>query len=156
MLLEDEKWMREALIEAELAKEEKEVPVGAVVVQAGKIIGRGRNRVETLKDPTAHAEIIAITSACNTLGDWRLNESTLYVTLEPCPMCAGAILVSRIKRCVFGAKDMSLGSLGSVYSIKSPEINITSGILESECKALLKNFFKIVRRKNWMEGWPSG
>lgn len=156
MILEDEKWMREALLEAELANEEKEVPVGAVVVQAGKIIGRGHNRVETLKDPTAHAEIIAMTSASNTLGDWRLNNSTLYVTLEPCPMCAGAILISRISRCVFGAKDASLGSLGSVYSIKSPEIGITSGVLESECKEMLRNFFKTVRRENEVEGWPSG
>jgi tRNA(adenine34) deaminase len=156
MMLEDEKWMREALLEAELAKEEKEVPVGAVVVQAGKIIGRGHNRVETLKDPTAHAEIIAMTSACNTLGDWRLNKSTLYVTLEPCPMCAGAILISRMKRCVFGVKDISLGSLGSVYSIKSPEIAITSGVLKSECQEILRNFFKIVRRKDEVEGWPSG
>lgn len=156
MILEDERWMKEALLEAKLAKEENEVPVGAIVVQAGKIIGRGHNRVETLKDPTAHAEIIAITSACNTLGDWRLNDSTLYVTLEPCPMCAGAILVSRIKRCVFGVKDTNLGSLGSVYSIKSSEMDITSGILESECKALLRNFFKVVRHKNKMEGWPSG
>ena len=156
MMLEDEKWMREALLEAQLAKEEKEVPVGAVVVQAGKIIGRGHNRVETLKDPTAHAEIIAITSACNTLGDWRLSNSTLYVTLEPCPMCAGAILISRIKRCVFGAKDEKLGSFGSVYSIKSSEIDITSGILESECKALIRTFFKVRRHKNRAEGWPSG
>ena len=156
MILEDEKWMREALLEAKFAKEEKEVPVGAVVVQASKIIGRGHNRVETLKDPTAHAEIIAMTSASNTLGDWRLNKSTLYVTLEPCPMCAGAILISRIKRCVFGAKDASLGSLGTVYSIKSPEINVTFGVLESECKALLRIFFKIVRRKDEVEGWPSG
>ncbi|MCK4353209.1 tRNA adenosine(34) deaminase TadA [candidate division WOR-3 bacterium] len=140
--MEHTHWMKEALKEAELAKEEKEVPIGAVIVLNDRIIGRGHNQVESLKDPTAHAEIIAITSASHSINNWRLNNATLYVTLEPCPMCAGAIFLSRISRCVFGAKDPKLGSLGSVYEIKSPEIKIISGVLESECKKLLKSFFK--------------
>ncbi len=136
------KFMKEAIAEAKLAKKEGEVPVGAVVVLNDRIIGRGHNRVEALRDPSAHAEIIAITSACNFLGDQRLKDATLYVTLEPCPMCAGAIMLSRIKRCVFGASDPLLGSLGSRYDIRSKEIEVIGGILEDDCRKLLKDFFK--------------
>jgi len=138
-------WMSEALKEAELAKEEKEVPVGAVIVLDDRIIGRGHNQVESLKDPTAHAELIAITSASNTIDNWRLDKATLYVTLEPCPMCAGAIRVSRISRCVFGVSDPKLGSLGTVYEIKGPNLEVISGILESDCKHILEGFFDELR-----------
>jgi len=146
MALEDEKWMREALLEAELANEEKEVPVGAVVVQAGKIIGRGHNRVETLKDPTAHAEIIAITAAANSLGDWRLEGAVLYSTVEPCLMCAGAIIQARLDGIVYGARDEKFGSFGSVIDVQKKGWNwnftVVPDVLSNESKELLKSFFK--------------
>ena len=139
--------MREALKEAQIALEKKEVPVGAVVVKDKKIIGRGHNQIESLKDPTAHAELIAITSAANTLNNWRLNNATLYVTVESCPMCAGAIMLSRISKCVFGTIDKRVGSLGTVYKIKNAKMKIVSGVLESECRAILQKFFKNLRKE---------
>lgn len=127
-----------------------EVPVGAVVVYKGEIIGRGYNQRETLKDPTAHAEIMAIKEASRKLGGWRLIDCTLYVTLEPCAMCAGAIVNSRIPRLVIGAMDKRFGCCGSIDNIvDSPKFNhrveVTYGVLEKECASLLKEFFKDLR-----------
>lgn len=144
------KFMKAAIAEAELARDEGEIPVGAVVVLNDKIIGRGHNRVEALNDPTAHAEIIAITSACTFLSDQRLKDATLYVTLEPCPMCAGAIMLSRIKRCVYGAPDPIMGSLGSRYEIRRPELEVLDGVFSEECSKLLKEFFKKKRKEDNM------
>ena len=138
----------------ELAKEaakEGEVPVGAVVVIDGRIIGRGRNRRETGKNALAHAEIEAINEACKTLGGWRLWQCDMYVTLEPCPMCTGAIINSRIKRLVYGASDSKAGSCGSVVNLFSLPYNhkpeVISGLKQEECAALLSDFFKRLRKK---------
>ncbi len=150
--LEDEKWMRHALAEAQLALKKDEVPVGAVVVYEDKIIGRGHNQVESLNDPTAHAEIIAIGAACNYLKSWRLSGATLYVTIEPCAMCAGAIVLSRMDRLVYGAKDSKAGACGSLYNIVrdtrlNHQVEMVPSVLEGECGQLLKSFFEKVRRK---------
>ena len=144
--------MQEALKEAEKAASEDEVPVGAVIVHKDKIIARGYNQVERLKDPTAHAEIIAITSAANYLGTKWLNEASLYVTIEPCSMCAGALVLARIKNLYFGASDPKTGACGSVANIANHKklnhrIKVTKGILAAECSFLLKEFFKKKRRK---------
>lgn len=147
----DEKFMRLALEQAHLAYQIGEVPVGAVVVKDGEIVGTGYNRRETDKNAVAHAELLAIDDACKRLGGWRLWECELYVTLEPCPMCAGAIINSRIKRLVYGASDKKAGSVESVvrmfdlpYNHKPP---YTAGVLEDECSQILKNFFKEMRSK---------
>ena len=145
-------FMSEALREAQKAFEEDEVPVGAVIVCEGRIIARGHNQIERLKDPTAHAEIIAITSAANYLGTKWLNEATAYVTIEPCSMCAGAMVLARIKKISFGARDPKTGACGSVINIANHKklnhrIKITRGILETECSFLLKDFFR-KKRKN--------
>ncbi|MFB0515522.1 MAG: tRNA adenosine(34) deaminase TadA [Candidatus Neomarinimicrobiota bacterium] len=145
-------FLRLALKEAERAYEAGEVPVGAVVVQEGKVIGRGHNQREALRDPTAHAELLAITAAANHLGSWRLEGCTLYVTKEPCPMCAGAIVNSRLPRLVFGAWDDRAGCCGSLYQLCrdprfSHQVEVTGGVLEEECQALLQAFFK-QQRKN--------
>jgi tRNA(adenine34) deaminase len=150
--LDDEYWMREALKLAATAYEHDEVPVGAVVVLNEQIIGRGYNEVESLKDATAHAEIIAITSASRTIDNWRLNDAVIYATVEPCPMCAGAILLSRISKCVFGTRDPRLGSLGSKYEIRDPRIEVVHGILENECKKLMESFFRRIRNAEKEEG----
>jgi len=138
--------MREALKEAEKSFSNEEVPVGAVVVKEGAIIGRGSNRKEALNDPTAHAEIIAITAAANSIGDWRLEGCILYSTLEPCLMCAGAIIQARVSRVVYGAKDEKFGVFGSVIDIRDEKWNwkfkVISGVLKEESAALLKEFFK--------------
>ena len=143
---DDEKWMREALKEAEKSFRNNEVPVGAVVVKDGIIIGRGCNRKEALKDPTAHAEIIAITAAANSIGDWRLEGGILYCTLEPCLMCAGAVIQARISKVVYGAKDEKFGAFDSVMDIRSKEWNwkfeVVCGILKEDSANLLKKFFK--------------
>ncbi len=143
---EDVKWMREALREAEESFVNHEVPVGAVVVKDGLVMGRGYNRKESLKDPTAHAEIIAITAAANSVGDWRLDGSILYSTLEPCLMCAGAIIQARISRVVYGAKDEKFGVFGSVIDIRNKKWNwkfeVVSGVLNKESVSLLQEFFK--------------
>lgn len=141
-----QRFMLQALHEAELAYMKDEVPVGAVIVKDGVIVGRGHNLVETMKDPTAHAEIIAITSACNTLQEKYLTDCTLYVTLEPCVMCSGALVWSKISRIVFGAMDEKSGGCGSVYSITNSRtlnhnIEIIQGILEYDCSDILKRFF---------------
>ncbi len=145
-------YMQEALKEARMAFEEDEVPVGAVIVHNHQIIARGHNQIERLKDPTAHAEIIAITSAANYLGTKWLNGVSLYVTIEPCSMCAGALVLARIKNLCFGAKDPKTGACGSVINIVNHKklnhrIKVTGGILEAECGLLLKDFFKKKRKK---------
>jgi len=144
-------FMSAACREAEAAFDEGEVPVGAVVEQNGRIIGRGHNRVEALGDATAHAEIIALTAASNHVGGWRLNGCTLYVTLEPCLMCLGAILQSRLSVIVYGAKDSRLGGIDS-FNYKDEALRsyrnfpeVISGIMEEESRELLKTFFKKLR-----------
>jgi len=146
-LVDHTKWMRLALREAEQAFDIKEVPVGAVIMKGGHLIGRGHNQMELLTDPTAHAEIIAITAAASFLEDWRLEECTLYVTKEPCAMCAGAIINSRLEKVVFGCYDEEEGCCGSLYQICSdPRFShktaVKGGILENDCSSLLVNFFK--------------
>ena len=142
--------MKEALKEAAKAYSIYEVPVGAIVVHKGKIIGRGYNKRESLKDPTAHAEIIAIKEASNYLDAWRLSDCTLYVTLEPCAMCAGAIVNSRIDRVVIGTRDPKRGCCGTVEDLTGhPKFNHTSqvefGVLEDKCSIIISNFFKELR-----------
>jgi tRNA(adenine34) deaminase len=142
--------MQQAFREAEKAFEKQEVPIGAVVVADGKILGRGHNMVESLQDPTAHAEVIAITAAANTLGSWRLEGTTLYVTKEPCPMCAGAVYLSRIPHVVYGVSDPRMGACGSTENIVQSvrlrsNVAVTSGILGPECLAILQAFFKQLR-----------
>jgi len=139
-----------ALKEAEKAFEEDEVPVGAVVVHQGKIIARGHNQIERLKDPTAHAEMLALTSAANFLKAKWLSEASIYVTIEPCAMCAGALVLARIKNIYFGAPDPKTGACGSVMNIAhhkklNHRINIKGGIMQEECGALLKEFFSCIR-----------
>ena len=148
----DELYMKLALEEAYKAFSTYEVPVGAVVVHKGNIIGKGYNKRETLKDPTAHAEIIAIKEASETLGGWRLIDCTMYVTLEPCSMCAGAIMNSRMDRLVIGAKDPKMGCCGSVINlVDNPSfnhrVNTIFGVMEEECSKLIKDFFKQLRNK---------
>lgn len=133
--------MRRAIQQARLAAEDGDVPVGAVILHRDTILGQAHNQVEQLKDPTAHAEIIAITQAASALGDWRLLETVLYVTKEPCPMCAGAITLARIPRVVFGAPDPQNAGI-----LNCPEI--VRGVLETECRDLLQNFFKTLRQQS--------
>ena len=149
--MDDRDFMAEALRLAEEAAAEGEVPVGCVITLGDRIVGRGRNRRETGKNALAHAEIEAIDEACRTLGGWRLWQCTLYVTLEPCPMCAGAILNARIPRVVYGASDPKAGSCGSVTDLFAMSFNHhpekTAGILEEECAAALRQFFRRLRTK---------
>lgn len=146
------KYMYSALQEAETAYEANEVPVGAVIVYKNRIIGRGYNQVERLKDSSAHAEMIALTAASSYLNDWRLSECEMYVTLEPCVMCTGALLHSRIKNLFFSTYDPKFGACGSVYNIAEEgkynhKLNIYSGIYENESRDLLKRFFGNIRLK---------
>ncbi len=148
---EHEIYMRMALREAEAARDEGEVPVGAVVVHEGRVIGRGRNSVERLQDPTAHAEILAITAAADCLGSWRLEDCRLYATLEPCTMCGGAVVLSRVPLLVFGARDPKAGACGSVFNVVQEgrlnhRVELLTGVLEAECGALLVEFFRRLRR----------
>ncbi len=148
---DDARWMREALREAEAAFRDGEVPVGAVVVRDGRVVARGHNQVERLQDATAHAEILAIGAAASAAGSWRLLDATLYVTLEPCPMCAGAILLARVQRVVFGARDPEMGAAGSRVDLFSGSILrhravVSGGILDEETGALIREFFA-ARRK---------
>ena len=143
-------FMQEALAEAHLALACGEVPIGAVVVLNGKIVGRGHNRRETLNDPTAHAEILAIQDAARHLGRWRLTNATLYVTLEPCPMCAGAIVNARLERLVFGAYDSKAGAVTSLMNLVQDRrlnhfVEIYDGICQRECAELLQGFFQELR-----------
>jgi tRNA(adenine34) deaminase len=138
--------MRLALAEAHAAFEVDEVPVGAVIVQQDRVIAAAYNQREMLHDPTAHAEMIAITQAAESLGDWRLEDCTLYVTLEPCPMCAGAIVQARIPRLVFGAVDPKAGACVSLYSLLNDsrlnhQVEVVGRVLEMECGSILKEFF---------------
>jgi len=147
------KFMYSALQEAQRAFEENEIPIGAVIVYQDKIIARGYNQTEKLKDPTAHAEMIAITAAANYLQNWRLNECDLYVTAEPCVMCTGAILLSRIKNVYFGTYEPKFGACGSLYNIiennkYNHKPNVFSGIYAEESKALLEKFFSQKRASN--------
>src|SRR6266446_5356021 len=149
----DESFMRVALRLAAKAYEADEVPVGAVVVRAGKVIGRAYNQVELLKDATAHAEMLALTQAEAAVGDWRLTDCDLYVTKEPCVMCAGALIHVRIRRLVFGCADKRGGAAGSVMNLlQNPVFNhdceITSGVLQNECAAILQDFFRKKRALN--------
>ena len=146
---EAEVYMRAALAEAEAAFAMGEVPIGAVVVddRTGEIVARGHNMREAWKDATAHAEIIAVRAACRVLDRWRLSDCSLYVTVEPCPMCAGALLMSRVDRLFYGVPDSKAGGCESLFNIVShPRLNhrmeVTAGILEEECQALLKKFFR--------------
>ena len=147
--MEDSRFMAEALALAKEAAAEGEVPVGCVITLGDKIVGRGRNRRETGKSALAHAELEAINEACCTLGGWRLWECTLYVTLEPCPMCAGAIINARIPRVVYGASDAKCGACGSVCNLFSMAFNhhpqVETGVLETECARLLTEFFQNLR-----------
>lgn len=149
--MDDILYMQEALTLAKEASEEGEVPVGAVVVCEGEIVGRGRNRREYGKNALAHAEIEAINEACKTLGGWRLWKCDLYVTLEPCPMCTGAIINSRIRKLVYGASDHKAGSCGSVVNLFDLPYNhkpeVISGVCEQECSEILTKFFKNLRNK---------
>lgn len=144
-------FMSEALAEARKAYDLGEVPVGAVIVYDGKVISRGFNRRETGKNSIFHAEMEAVSGACTALGTWRLSGCALYVTLEPCPMCAGAIINSRIDRVVFGARDPKAGALRSVVELFSLPFNhrpqIAEGVLQDECSQILKNFFRSLRAK---------
>src|SRR5881398_2763774 len=146
-LLTDDDFMREALRQAKKAYNADEVPVGAVVVREGKIIGRAYNQVELLKDATAHAEMLAMTQAEAAVGDWRLTDCDLYVTKEPCAMCAGALVHTRVRRVIFGCADPVAGAAGSVMNLlQMPALNhrcdIASGVLENECAAILRDFFR--------------
>lgn len=140
-------YMQLALREAQLSADNDEVPVGAIIVKTGTIIGRAHNQTELLKDPTAHAEMIAITQAASAVGDWRLTDTILYVTKEPCPMCAGAIVLARIPIVVFGVADHKRGGAVSIFNILNhPQLNhrpeVIQGILEHACRAMLQDFFR--------------
>ncbi len=144
--------MQEAFKQAQTALKLDEVPIGAVIVYGNKIIAKAHNQVETLKDPTAHAEMIAITQACHLLENKWLKDCILYVTLEPCSMCAGALVLSRLKRICYGAKDPKAGACGSVINITrhnqlNHRVDVHNGILTEECSALLSDFFKEKRKK---------
>jgi tRNA(adenine34) deaminase len=150
-LQSDHYFMGEALRQAALAYAAEETPVGAVIVREGRIIARAFNQVELLKDATAHAEMLALTQAEEAMGDWRLTDCTLYVTKEPCPMCAGAIVHVRLRRVVFGAFDLKAGAAGSALNLlQFPSLNhkcdITSGVREAECRRLLQTFFAEQRK----------
>ena len=143
---QDERYMRDALREAQMAAAEDEVPIGAVIVCRGKIIGKGHNMTERLNDPTAHAEMIAITAATEAMGGKYLNDCTLYVTVEPCPMCAGALAWSQIGRVVYGASDPKRGFSMFSPSLMHPKTEVVSGISAEECSNLITEFFRIKRK----------
>ena len=154
MIINDhEKWMKIALQEAIKAYNSNEVPIGSIIILNNEIICKGYNQCETLKDPTAHAEIISITAACSTINDWRLNNSIIYVTKEPCAMCAGAIINSRIKQVVFGCYDEKEGCCGSTYQLCGDkrfkhQTFVRGGILEQESLDLVQDFFK--KHRKWI------
>ncbi len=150
LLQPHERWMRSALEQARAAFDEGEVPVGAVVLYQDRLIGEAYNQRESLNDPTAHAEMIAITQAAQALGSWRLADCTLYVTLEPCPMCAGAIVQARIPTVIFGATDPKAGACHTLFGITDdPRLNhratVVGGVLQEECRAILQEFFSLQR-----------
>lgn len=149
--MSDDIFMKKALEEAKLALEKGEVPIGAVIVKNGEVIASAHNLRETEHSATAHAELLAIERACKVLGGWRLSGCELYVTLEPCPMCAGAIINSRIDRVIFGSKDEKAGACGSVMNLFAADFNhrpkLTVGVMEEECSQILKTFFAALREK---------
>ncbi|GIQ70834.1 tRNA adenosine(34) deaminase TadA [Xylanibacillus composti] len=150
--MDDERWMQAAIEEAKLAEQKGEVPIGAVIVKNGSIIGRGHNLRESSLDPTTHAEMIAIREASKNLSAWRLLDSTLYVTLEPCPMCAGAILMSRVNRVVFGATDPKAGCAGTLMNLLQDQrfnhtCELTAGVMADVCGSLLTQFFRRLRKE---------
>lgn len=162
--VQDEKYMRMALEEAEEAFREGEVPVGAVLVMGGKVLARAHNRCEALLDPTAHAEMLALREACSLLGNYRLVGGRLYVTVEPCVMCSGALHLARLEMVIFGCADPKAGAMGSKYSLHSDgKLNHTllvrSGVLEGECSLLMSAFFRRLRERprklKQTERWPS-
>jgi tRNA(adenine34) deaminase len=151
--LDHERWMEQAIREAEKAYEQGEVPVGAVIVYENAIIGRGHNLIETLQEPTAHAEMIAITAAAEYLKSRRLLDTAMYVTLEPCAMCAGAIVLARISQLVFGAADPKSGACGTLYNIVQDQrlnhqVEVIQGVLENKCAIILSDFFRNLRDIN--------
>lgn len=155
-LTEDETYMREAIRQAKKAWKLQEVPIGCVIVKDGKILARGYNRRNTDKNTLAHAELLAIRRASRAVGDWRLEECTMYITLEPCQMCAGAIVQARIPRVVIGSRNPKAGCAGSILNLLqvpafNHQVELTERILEEECSALLKNFFKELRERRKME-----
>lgn len=146
----DEQWMEQAIVEAKRAEAIGEVPIGAIIVRGGEVIGRGYNRREIDQDPTAHAEMLAIREASAHLGGWRLTDATLYVTLEPCPMCAGAIVQARIARVIYGAHDPKVGCAGTLMNLLQEErfnhqVDVITGVKEVECGELLSSFFRKLR-----------
>ena len=153
MLSPDIMYMRMALREAEQAADEGEVPCGAVIVLAGKVIGKAHNQTECLKDPTAHAEILAITQATQALGNWRLNGAVMYVTKEPCPMCAGALVLARMKKVVWGMTDPVRGGAVSRFQILNTAdlnhaVEVETGLMEPDCAAVMQEFFKNLRQSS--------
>jgi tRNA(Arg) A34 adenosine deaminase TadA len=152
----DERYMRMAIDAALVAEENGDVPIGTVIVHEGRVIAKAYNQREQLKDPTAHAEIIALTQAAAALGMWRLHGGTIYVTLEPCPMCAGALVLARLDRLVYGCPDPKTGACGSLYDIVrdgrlNHRLEVTAGILADDCTRLLQGFFRQRRRNNGAE-----
>ncbi|MEC9488602.1 MAG: tRNA adenosine(34) deaminase TadA [Halanaerobium sp.] len=150
--MQHERWMAEALAEAKKASALQEVPIGAVIVKDGEVLGRGHNLKETTGDPTAHAEILAIKDAAEKVGDWRLEGATIYVTLEPCPMCAGAIVQARLPRLVFGADDPKAGACGSLLNLVEDQrfnhqVEVIKGISAHHCRKLLQDFFQSLRKR---------
>jgi len=161
-LLQDQEFMRQAMAEADAAARIGEVPVGALVVRDGVVIGRGSNRRETSNDPTTHAEMIAIRQAAAHIDHWRLLDCTLYVTLEPCVMCMGAIILARIPRLVYGCRDPRVGAVGSIYDFSRDDrfnhrVEVTEGVLGEECSAQLSGFFQELRaRKKTIKALSGG
>ena len=156
MTNKDHFYMQEALVEAQKAAALGEVPIGAIIVYQDEIIGRAHNLRETTQNALTHAESMAIQQACKKVGSWRLEEATLYVTLEPCPMCAGAILQSRIPRVVYGARDVKAGCVDSLYRLLNDarfnhECEVTEGVLADECGQILTDFFRALRERKKME-----
>jgi tRNA(adenine34) deaminase len=150
---QDQRFMRVAIDQAEIARENGDVPVGAVIVHEGRLIAKAYNQREQLNDPTAHAEIIALTQAAEAVGNWHLDDCTIYVTLEPCAMCAGALVLARMDRLVYGCQDPKAGACGSLYNIVQDErlnhrLEVTSGVMEDECRRQLQEFFAHRRQEN--------
>ncbi len=152
----DERYMRMALDAAVIAEENGDVPIGTIIVHENRIVAKAYNQREQLQDPTAHAEIIALTQAATALGMWRLHGCTIYVTLEPCPMCAGALVLARLDRLVYGCPDPKTGACGSLYDIVrdgrlNHRLEVTAGVLAEDCAGLLQDFFRERRRDNGSE-----
>ncbi len=159
--MDDIFFMKEALKEAQKAYDEGEVPIGAVAVFKNQVIGRGHNQTERLQDPTAHAEMLAITAAANSLRSWRLKDVEVYCTVEPCVMCAGALVLARVKRIIFAARDEKFGGCGSVLNVVNEEqlnhqIEVTEGVLEGQSISLLKSFFAKKRKKQHKDAADKG